>query len=97
MKLAATFCGLFCLCVSALAAAPSVWIEGEQATAKTLVANAGMQAVDPDELSGSAWICSLSNRGDPTGSATYSVQIPADGPYHLWVRGCATALGYTSV
>jgi hypothetical protein len=69
------------------AEASPLWIEGEQAKDKTLVANAGLDAVDPEELSGGAWISSFANGEQPTGTAEYDVTLSAAGSYRLWVRG----------
>ncbi len=63
-----------------------IWIEGEQAVKKQLVDNAGLNDVNPDELSGGKWICSFSHEKQPTGTVEYAVGIPQAGRYHLWVR-----------
>jgi hypothetical protein len=76
----------------ARAAEPLVWVEGEQASRKTVIANPGLEAVDTHELSGSAWLASFANEGQPTGSADYSVDISAPGKYQLWVRGTGSGL-----
>jgi len=41
---------------AAMAAEPLIWIEGEQPVKKQLVDNAGLNDVNPDELSGGKWI-----------------------------------------
>ena len=80
---------------SAVAAEPLVWVEGEQAVRKQLVANAGLNDVNPDELSGGQWICSFSHEQEPTGTAEYPFQMPEAGRYHLWVRAVGgTGLAY---
>ena len=70
-------------------------MEGEQAVKKQLVDNAGLNDVNPDELSGGKWICSFSHEKEPTGTAEYAVEIPQAGRYHLWVRAVGgTGLAY---
>lgn len=76
----------FCLVV-ADAGEALLWCEGETATRKELVPNAGLEAVVPEELSGGAWAASFANQGQPTGSLTCEVAVPAAGTYRLWVRG----------
>ncbi|MGO8930108.1 MAG: hypothetical protein ACLQU3_24835 [Limisphaerales bacterium] len=79
----------------ASAAEPLIWMEGEQAVKKQLVDNAGLNDVNPDELSGGRWICSFSHEQEPTGTAEYAVGIPEAGRYHLWVRAVGgTGLAY---
>lgn len=78
-----------------IAAEPLIWIEGEQAVKKQLVDNAGLNDVNPDELSGGKWICSFSHEKEPTGTAEYAVEIPKAGRYRLWVRAAGgTGLAY---
>ena len=80
---------------SAVAAQPLIWIEGENAVKRQLVDNAGLNDVNPDELSGGKWICSFSHEKEPTGAAEYAVKIAKAGRYHLWVRAVAgTGLAY---
>ena len=80
-------CILVFLAAFAKAADTLIWIEGEQAVKRQLVDNAGLNDVNPDELSGGKWICSFSHEKEPTGTAEYAVEIPAAGRYHLWVAG----------
>ena len=80
---------------AAAAAEPLIWVEGEQAVKKQLVANAGLNNVNPDELSGGKWICSFSHVKEPAGTAEYALEIPEAGRYHLWVRAVGgTGLAY---
>lgn len=70
---------LVSLAGAAIAAEPLIWVEGEQAAKKQLVDNAGLNDVNPDELSGGKWICSFSHEQEPTGTAEYAAEIPAAG------------------
>ena len=88
-----------CILVSLAAAAQGadtvIWIEGEQAVKRQLVPNSGLDAVNPDELSGGKWVCSFSHENEPTGTVEYVVEIAAAGSYHLWVRASGgTGLAY---
>ena len=65
---------LACSAAAATAADPLIWVEGEQAVKKQLVDNAGLNDVNPDELSGGKWICSFSHEKEPTGTAEYTVE-----------------------
>ena len=57
--------------------------------------NAGLNDVNPDELSGGKWICSFSHEKDPSGMGEYVLEIPAAGRYHLWARAVGgTGLAY---
>jgi hypothetical protein len=86
---------LVSLAGAAIAADPLLWVEGEQPVKKQLVDNAGLNDVNPDELSGGKWICSFSHEQEPTGTAEYAVEIPEAGRYHLWVRAVGgTGLAY---
>jgi hypothetical protein len=86
---------LSAFCTSAIAAERLIWIEGEQPVKKQLVDNAGLNDVNPDELSGGKWICSFSHEKEPTGTAEYAVEIAEPGRYHLWVRAVGgTGLAY---
>ncbi len=86
---------LACSMAVATAAEPLVWVEGEQAVKRQLVDNAGLNDVNPDELSGGKWICSFSHEKQPTGTAEYALEIPQAGRYHLWVRAVGgTGLAY---
>ena len=86
---------LACFTAVATAAEPLIWVEGEQAVKRQLVDNAGLNDVNPDELSGGKWICSFSHEKEPTGTAEYAVEIPEAGRYHLWVRAVGgTGLAY---
>jgi len=88
-------CAVACFPSLAMAAEGIVWIEGEQAVKRELVDNAGLNDVNPDELSGGKWICSFSHENEPTGTAEYTVEIPEAGDYHLWVRAAGgTGLSY---
>lgn len=79
----------------ASAAEAIIWVEGEQAVKRQLVDNAGLNDVNPDELSGGKWICSFSHEHEPTGTGEYTVEIPTAGDYHLWVRAAGgTGLSY---
>ena len=79
----------------AIAADPLLWVEAEQAARKQLVANAGLNDVNPDELSGGQWLCSFSHEQEPTGTAEYTLGISEAGRYHLWVRAVGgTGLAY---
>jgi hypothetical protein len=80
---------------AAIAAEPLIWVEGEQAGRTQLVDNAGLNDVNPDELSGGKWVCSFSHEQEPTGTAEYAVEITEAGQYHLWVRAVGgTGLAY---
>lgn len=68
-------------------AGPVVWVEGESALRTRLVANAGLEAVDKEELSGSVWIASFSNGDQPAGTAEFDVAVPPGGTFRLWARG----------
>ena len=70
----------------ALAAEGFLWVEAEDALHKTLVANGPMDNVNPDALSGGKWICGWSHRGEPNGTAEYTMEIPTTGKYHVWAR-----------
>jgi len=84
-----------CFTTVATAAEPLIWVEGEQAVKKQLVDNAGLNDVNPDELSGGKWLCSFSHEKEPTGTGEYAVEIPEAGRYHLWVRAVGgTGLAY---
>lgn len=54
-----------CFATAATAAQPLIWIEAEQAVKKQLMDNAGLNDVNPDELSGGKWICSFSHEKEP--------------------------------
>ena len=78
-----------------MASEPVIWVEGEEAVKKQLVDNAGLNDVNPDELSGGKWICSFSHEKEPTGTVEYAVDLPRAGRYHLWVRAIGgTGLAY---
>ena len=62
-------CVLACLSAAAVAEDALLWVEGEQPLKKQLVVNPGLNDVNPDELSGGAWICSFSHEKEPTGTA----------------------------
>ena len=80
---------------AAIAAEPLLWVEAEQAARKQLVDNAGLNDVNPDELSGGQWLCSFSHEQEPTGMAEYALEITEAGRYHLWVRAVGgTGLAY---
>ena len=84
-----------CLTTVATAAEPLIWVEGEEAARKQLVDNAGLNDVNPDELSGGKWICSFSHEKEPTGTAEYTVEVPEAGRHHFWVRAVGgTGLAY---
>lgn len=86
---------VFSFTFSSWAAEPVIWVEGEQAAKRQLVDNAGLNDVNPDELSGGKWICSFSHAAEPTGTAEYVVEIPNAATYHLWVRAVGgTGLSY---
>ena len=84
-----------CFTAAAMASEPVIWVEGEEAVKKQLVDNAGLNDVNPDELSGGKWICSFSHEKEPTGTVEYAVVLPRAGRYHLWVRAIGgTGLAY---
>jgi hypothetical protein len=86
---------LSCFTAAAAGAEPLIWIEGEDAVKRQLVDNAGLNDVNPDELSGGKWICSFSHEKQPTGTAEYVVEVPQAGRYRLWVRAAGgTGLAY---
>ena len=69
-----------CFTAAAMASEPVIWVEGEEAVKKQLVDNAGLNDVNPDELSGGKWICSFSHEKEPTGTAEYAVEITQGRP-----------------
>ena len=88
---------LLCGACVAMAAEPFVWVEGEAATAQqNIVANGGLNSINPYAMAGGAWLSSFTEANMPTpGTADYAVTIPQDGQYHLWLRAVAgTGLGY---
>ena len=88
-------CVLACFTGVAAAAEPLIWVEGEQAVKKQLVDNAGLNDVNPDELSGGQWICSFSHEKEASGTGEYAMEIPEAGRYRLWVRAVGgTGLAY---
>ncbi len=88
-------CVLACCTAVSTAAEPLIWVEAEAAAKRQLVDNAGLNNVNPDELSGGKWICSFSHEKDPSGMGQYALDIPAAGRYHLWARAVAgTGLAY---
>ncbi len=67
------------------AADDSIWVEGEAATSKTVQRhNWYSDAIKKDQLSEGGWINNFTESAD--GVATYSLSVPADGDYTLWVR-----------
>lgn len=64
-----------------------LWTEGESATVRDVVANDGLDAVDPEELSGGAWISSFANGERATGAAAGEIRVAEAGTYRLWCRG----------
>jgi hypothetical protein len=52
-----------------------LWMEGESATVRNVVANDGLDAVDPEELSGGAWISSFANGERATGTAAGGIRV----------------------
>lgn len=83
------------LSATAVAEDAVLWVEGEQAVKKQLVDNPGLNDVNPDELSGGAWICSFAHEKQPTGTAEYAVEVANAGGYRLWVRAVGgTGLAY---
>ena len=89
--------GVLTTCFTTLVAGAEslIWIEGEKAVKRQLVDNAGLNDVNPDELSGGKWICSFSHEKELTGTAEYVVEIAEPGRYHLWVRAVGgTGLAY---
>jgi len=89
LKHLALVCALACGNAASQAAEPFVWVEGEQAAKRQLVDNAGLNDVNPDELSGGSWICSFSHEKELTGTAEYVVDVPQAGTCYLWVRAAA--------
>jgi len=88
-------CVVACLSARVMAQEQFIWIEGEKADKQNVRANAGLNTVNPDELSGGAWISNWSHEKDPDGTAQYKVEIPQNGAYHLWVRAVmGTGLSY---
>ena len=84
-------------CLSAVAPAKDaiIWIEAEKAEKKQLEANGGLDNTNPDELSGGAWICGWAHEKSPPNTARYTVVVPAEGKYKLWVRAVSgTGLEY---
>ncbi len=65
---------------------PFIWIEGEDAAESNVRKNPWLDAVDPEELSGGAWMSSFSEPEQPTGTATYELKVPRSGGYHFWLR-----------
>ena len=63
----------------------TIWIEGENATAKEVVPHPfWYDQVKKEQLSGGAW---LSNWSDTNvGKAAYSFKVTAPGHYHFWLR-----------
>jgi hypothetical protein len=64
-----------------------LWVEGEGAARRSVIANAGLDAVDPEELSGGAWLSSFANGDQATGTAFFEVVVPESGVHQLWGRG----------
>jgi hypothetical protein len=89
-------CALTASITSATSAADTlIWVEGERPVKSQLVDNAGLNDVNPDELSGGKWVCSFSHEKEPTGVVEYKVEIPHAGSYGLWVRAVGgTGLAY---
>ncbi|MFT4547806.1 MAG: hypothetical protein ACI9MB_001754, partial [Verrucomicrobiales bacterium] len=74
---------LFTLSLIASALAQSVWVEAEQATQKSVQNNGWYFSVKKQELSGNGLIA---HWGDRVGTADYTIKIPEDGTYVLWLR-----------
>jgi len=68
---------------ASLASAASVWREGENPDRATMQEHGWYNSVQQDQLSEGAW---LSNFGDREGTASYDLEIPADGQFAVWVR-----------
>ncbi len=81
---------------SAAAAQEYVWVEAESGMPKNIVTNAGLNAVDPDELSGGAWVSSFSEKQHPVaGSVECSFSVAREGKYRFWVRATfGTGISY---
>ena len=83
---------------AALAGGPdedSIWVEGENATAKQVTPNAWYsEAVRKEQMSGGGWLSHFSPTSD--GTARYDLSAAKDGDYVLWVRGnpVGAALAY---
>lgn len=84
------------LLVSGLAAltsqclAVSIWIEGEDATRRTVHPHNWYDAVKSHELSGGAWLSNFAKGDDNQGEAEYVIEIPSAGSYSLWLRANPT-------
>lgn len=74
---------------------PLLWIEGESATQKKVFSNAWFDAVMKNELSGGDFISSFSEKGQPTGTAEYVIEVSQAGQYHFWVRANPRGTGLT--
>jgi len=89
-------CVLACCNAATIAVEPLLWVEAESAAKRQLVDNAGLNDVNPDELSGGKWICSFSHEKDPSGMGEYALEIPTAERYHLWARALGgTGLAYS--
>ncbi len=96
--MARTFILLLSFCLPQLMAEDQIlWLEGERPLSQShIVANQGLNNINPYAMSGGAWLSSFTEIGMPElGSAQYSVSIPSAGSYHLWVRAVVgTGLSY---
>jgi len=66
-----------------LAAAATVWVEGEDARVKNVNRHSWYSSVKSAELSGGAWISHWSNN---VGTVRYTVRIPQTAEYDFYVR-----------
>jgi len=65
------------------ASAQSIWVEGEDATSKSVQHNGWYEGLKTEELSGGGYIA---HWGNQPGTASYQVGVPKSGSYVLWLR-----------
>ncbi|MEZ5387940.1 MAG: hypothetical protein R3F13_20730 [Prosthecobacter sp.] len=70
--------------------AVSIWIEGEDASRKSVHPHSWYNSVKTQELSGGAWLSNFAKGDGKQGEAEYSVEIPSAGSYSLWLRANPT-------
>lgn len=67
-----------------VAAADFVWVEGEDASQRSMRSHSWYDSVVTENLSGGRWLSHFAPQGPP--EATFNVSIDRAGDYHFWVR-----------
>jgi hypothetical protein len=71
-----------------------VWVEGEAHTEAETHSNPWWEGVRKTGLSGGDYVTSFSEPEQSLGRAEYTVEVPEDGTYKLWIRGAGNGLAY---